>query len=187
MKDAAFTPSVPIPSLQKSAFGMALSMGVFSNARYQLVGGIDRYLFDHAEHLVPYLGASMAFRGVSTGFGTETWLHVQVWLGLAPASRHFTHSSDACSMIHARSCLRTSWELSVVEEMSRSLSSLHTPHQRVQCAGSACQGPQPCVQAAAGSGRDSEAAAAGRAGEQRGSRFSAQEGQEEGSHSQQGL
>ena len=78
MKDAAFTPSVPIPSMQKSAYGMAMSMGVFSNARYQLVGGIDRYLFDHAEHLIPYLAASTAFRWVSTKFGNETRLHFQV-------------------------------------------------------------------------------------------------------------
>lgn len=78
MSDPAFTPSVPIPSLPKSATGMALSMGVFSNARYQLVGGIDRYLFDHAEHLLPYLGASTAFRWVSTKFGNETRLHFQV-------------------------------------------------------------------------------------------------------------
>lgn len=78
MSDATFTPSVPIPSMQSSAVGMALSMGVFSNARYQLVGGIDRYLFDHAEHLMSYLAASTAFRWVSTNFGDETRLHFQV-------------------------------------------------------------------------------------------------------------
>ena len=77
MSDATFTPSVPIPSLQTSAGGMALSMGVFSNLRYQLVGGIDRYLFDHAEHLLPYLATSSAFRCVSTIFGNETRLHFQ--------------------------------------------------------------------------------------------------------------
>ena len=97
MSDASYTPSVPIPSLQKNAFGMAMSMGVFSNARYQLVGGIDRYLFDHAEHLWPYLIASGIFRGVSTKFGNETRLHFQVWpdpaLRLLPLS---SHPVDAC-------------------------------------------------------------------------------------------
>ncbi len=91
MKDAAFTPSVPIPSMQKSAYGMAMSMGVFSNARYQLVGGIDRYLFDHAEHLIPYLAASTAFRWVSTKFGNETRLHFQVRLYSLLACRQDYH------------------------------------------------------------------------------------------------
>ena len=86
MSDAAFTPSVPIPRLQRSVAGMALSMGVFSNLRYQLVGGIDRYLFDHAEHLWPYLAASSAFRGVSTVYGNETRLHFQVRSWLLPGT-----------------------------------------------------------------------------------------------------
>lgn len=96
MSDAAFTPSVPIPSLQTSASGMALSMGVFSNLRYQLVGGIDRYLFDHAEHLWPYLAASSAFRGVSTIYGNETRLHFQVRACLPP--RRCAAPCAFCSM-----------------------------------------------------------------------------------------
>ena len=108
MSDAAFTPSVPIPSLQTSASGMALSMGVFSNLRYQLVGGIDRYLFDHAEHLWPYLAASSAFRWVSTIYGNETRLHFQVCSclpaprGAAPCG-FCNMSFGSCSM--RRQCL----------------------------------------------------------------------------------
>ena len=76
--DPSFTPSVPIPELRTSATGMALTMGVFANARYQMLGGIDRYLFDHSNFLLPYLGMSTAFRAVSTWFGQETRLHLQV-------------------------------------------------------------------------------------------------------------
>ncbi len=76
--DPSFTPSVPIPELRTSATGMALTMGVFANGRYQLLGGIDRYLFDHSNFLLPYLGMSTAFRAVSTWFGQETRLHLQV-------------------------------------------------------------------------------------------------------------
>ncbi|EIE24610.1 hypothetical protein COCSUDRAFT_40961 [Coccomyxa subellipsoidea C-169] len=75
--DPSFTPSVPIPELRTSATGMALTMGVFANARYQMLGGIDRYLFDHSNFLLPYLGMSTAFRAVSTWFGQETRLHLQ--------------------------------------------------------------------------------------------------------------
>ena len=101
MSDGAFTPSVPIPSLQTSAVGMALSMGVFSNLRYQLVGGIDRYLFDHAEHLWPYLAASSGFRWVSTIYGNETRLHFQVCSWLLPGAM--------CSAL--RLLLGDTWEL----------------------------------------------------------------------------
>lgn len=78
LRDPEFAPSVAIPNLRTSATGLALSMGVFSNARYQITGGIDRYLFDHAQHLIPYLTISSAFRALSTCFGQETRLHLQV-------------------------------------------------------------------------------------------------------------
>jgi len=76
--DPSFSPSVAIPELRTSATGMALTMGVFANMRYQLLGGIDRYLFDHSNFLLPYLGMSTAFRAVSTWYGQETRLHLQV-------------------------------------------------------------------------------------------------------------
>lgn len=76
--DPSFSPSVGIPELRTSATGMALTMGVFANMRYQLLGGIDRYLFDHSNFLLPYLGMSIAFRAVSTWYGQETRLHLQV-------------------------------------------------------------------------------------------------------------
>lgn len=77
MSNPAFEPAAPVPQLRTSMGGAALAMGLFSNGRYQLVGGIDRYLFDHSNHLLPYLAMSTLFRTVSTWFGQETRLHLQ--------------------------------------------------------------------------------------------------------------
>ncbi|KFM26378.1 hypothetical protein F751_4871 [Auxenochlorella protothecoides] len=49
---------------QRSALGAAAAMGVFANARYQVIAGVDRYLFDHAAYLWSYLAASGAFRAL---------------------------------------------------------------------------------------------------------------------------
>lgn len=67
-----FKPSMPVPSVQTSALGFAAAQGIFGNVRYQMVAGIDRYLFDHASYLWSYLGASGAFRTVSTTVGDQT-------------------------------------------------------------------------------------------------------------------
>ena len=42
-----------------------------------MVAGIDRYLFDHANYLWSYLGASGAFRAVSTAVGDQTRRYLQ--------------------------------------------------------------------------------------------------------------
>lgn len=42
-----------------------------------MVAGIDRYLFDHANYLWSYLGASGAFRAVSTTVGDQTRRYLQ--------------------------------------------------------------------------------------------------------------
>lgn len=78
MSNPGFAPAVPVPDLRSSMGGAALAMGAFSNARYQIVGGVDRWLFDHSTYLLPYLAASTVFRGVSAWFGQETRLHLQV-------------------------------------------------------------------------------------------------------------
>ncbi len=78
MRDPAFTPSVPIPSMRTSAGGLAVTMGLFTNVRFQVVGGIDRYLFDHSNYLFSYLALSTAFRAASTWIGQPTRLHLQV-------------------------------------------------------------------------------------------------------------
>ncbi len=43
----------------------------------QMVAGIDRYLFDHANYLWSYLAASGAFRAVSTTLGDQTRHYLQ--------------------------------------------------------------------------------------------------------------
>lgn len=77
MRDPGFTPSVPIPDMRTSAGGLAVTMGVFTNVRFQIVGGIDRYLFDHSNYLASYLALSTAFRAASTWIGQPTRLHLQ--------------------------------------------------------------------------------------------------------------
>ena len=77
MRDPGFTPSVPIPDMRTSAGGLAVTMGVFTNVRFQVVGGIDRYLFDHSNYLFSYLALSTAFRAASTWIGQPTRLHLQ--------------------------------------------------------------------------------------------------------------
>ena len=100
VQDPNYTPSVPIPSIGRSAGGMALSLGLFSNVRYQIVGGIDRYLFDHCNFLLSYLSLSTLFRTFSTIIGQPTRLHLQVRQCIVSfihgtfASRHF-----ACHLI----------------------------------------------------------------------------------------
>ncbi|EFN57777.1 hypothetical protein CHLNCDRAFT_20786 [Chlorella variabilis] len=75
--DPAYTPSMPVPSVQQSALGFAAAQGIFGNLRYQMVAGIDRYLFDHASFLWSYLGASGAFRTLSTTMGDQTRRYLQ--------------------------------------------------------------------------------------------------------------
>lgn len=75
--DPGFQPSLPVPGVRQNALGMAAAWGMFGNARYQLVAGIDRYLFDHASHLWSYLAVSGAFRSVSTAQGDQTRRYLQ--------------------------------------------------------------------------------------------------------------
>eukprot|EP00887_Chlorella_sp_A99_P000947 scaffold5.g947.t1 len=76
-RDPGFAPSMPIPSVKQSALGMAAAWGMFGNARYQLVAGIDRYLFDHANYLWSYLLCSGVFRSASTVLGDQTRHYLQ--------------------------------------------------------------------------------------------------------------
>jgi hypothetical protein len=56
---------------------MAISMGVFSNLRYQTIAGVDRYLFDHSNHLFSYLMSSSVVRVASNWVGEPTRLALQ--------------------------------------------------------------------------------------------------------------
>ena len=74
--DATFQPASPVPS-PATALGMAAAAGVFTNARHQALGGVDRWLFDHAASLTGYLSLSTAVRGVGAAVSHGMRLHVQ--------------------------------------------------------------------------------------------------------------
>jgi hypothetical protein len=75
--DPDFTPSMPVPDVRQSALGFAAAQGIFGNLRYQMVAGIDRYLFDHANYLWSYLAVSGIFRSFSTAVGDQTRRYLQ--------------------------------------------------------------------------------------------------------------
>lgn len=76
-KEPDFKPSVPVPSMQQSALGMAASLGIFANFRYQIIAGFDRYLFEHANYLWSYLTLSGLLRTASTYIGDQTRVYLQ--------------------------------------------------------------------------------------------------------------
>lgn len=74
-EDPSFKPSVPVPGVEQSMLGMSAFVGIHAHLRYQAVGGIDRYLFDHSSFLWSYLMASGMFRfaNVSIGEMSRPW------------------------------------------------------------------------------------------------------------------
>ena len=77
-RDPSFSPSVEVPSAQRSALGMAASMGVFGNMRYQLVSGVDRMLSDRINFMWVYLLLSSCCRAANQCLGHPTRLYLQV-------------------------------------------------------------------------------------------------------------
>jgi hypothetical protein len=73
-KDPTYEPSLQVPSIGRSAVGMAAALGTFGNMRYQMIAGIDKYLFDYANYLWSYLTITGCFRTVSTLVGDDTRL-----------------------------------------------------------------------------------------------------------------
>ena len=71
-----------MPGLARSTQGMALSLGVFSNLRYQAASGIDRVMFERFAWLPAYLAASTVFRAASHIVGQPT----RLWLQVLPSS-----------------------------------------------------------------------------------------------------
>lgn len=86
MVNPSFEPSAPVPTLAASSGGLAASLGLCANARYQVIGGIDRYLFDRCSMLWVYLIFSGAVRLVSNRAGEPIRLHLQV--SLLPSQLH---------------------------------------------------------------------------------------------------
>lgn len=75
--DPAWRPSVVPANVRQSALGLAATYGIFGHLRYQVVAGVDRYLFDHANFIWSYLIASGTFRALSTGVGEPTRVYLQ--------------------------------------------------------------------------------------------------------------
>jgi hypothetical protein len=75
--DPSYQPSVPPPALARSAGGLAAFMGVSSNTRYQLVAGMDTYLFGHSNFLWSYLALSGVMRLVSNAVSSDLRLQLQ--------------------------------------------------------------------------------------------------------------
>jgi hypothetical protein len=72
-------PSVPIADPARSSAGLGAFFAVNANTRYQLLGGMDRYLFSHSNFLWTYMGMSLLSRGLFTAAGeaSRPW-----WQGL---------------------------------------------------------------------------------------------------------
>jgi hypothetical protein len=73
-KDPTYEPSLQVPTIGRSAVGMAAALGTFGNMRYQMIAGIDKYLFEYANYLWSYLTITGCFRAVSTLVGDDTRL-----------------------------------------------------------------------------------------------------------------
>jgi len=75
--NADWKPSVNPPSAKAGALGLAATCGIFANARYQVIAGFDRYLFEHANFLWSYLALSGLLRTASTFIGEQTRVYLQ--------------------------------------------------------------------------------------------------------------
>jgi len=84
--EPGFEPSVPVPELGRSAAGMGAYFALNANTRYQLIGGMDKYLFERANMIWAYVGMTTLYRLVSNRVGeaSRPW-----WQGLPtePAKR----------------------------------------------------------------------------------------------------
>ena len=78
MRNPDFRPSTDIPAASRSGAGLAMSMGLFSNVRYQAVSGLDRLLSERINFMWVYLLLSASFRAASQLVGQPTRLYLQV-------------------------------------------------------------------------------------------------------------
>lgn len=84
-------PSVPVADAARSSAGLGAFFAVNANTRYQLLGGMDRYLFAHTNFLWTYMGMTLLSRGLFTAAGeaSRPW-----WQGLTTdaAASHVARS-----------------------------------------------------------------------------------------------
>ncbi|KAK9809724.1 hypothetical protein WJX73_010795 [Symbiochloris irregularis] len=76
IRDPNFSPAVEVPSLPRSTLGMAASMGLASNLRYQAVAGLDRAIADRINFMWVGLLLSASARAANQWIGqpTRCWL-----------------------------------------------------------------------------------------------------------------
>jgi len=75
--DPRFEPSVPVPELSRSVAGMGAFMGLSANLRYNLLAGLDRYMFERANVLGYYVLSTAAARTASAAVGQPSRLWAQ--------------------------------------------------------------------------------------------------------------
>jgi hypothetical protein len=75
-------PSVPLPSIEHAAGGLGAFFAINANLRYQLLGGLDRALFQHTNFLWTYVGLTTLGRAASNRIGE---LSRPLWQGLPSA------------------------------------------------------------------------------------------------------
>ncbi|KAI8470469.1 MAG: hypothetical protein J3K34DRAFT_368498 [Monoraphidium minutum] len=140
--DPGFVPSVPVPEAGRSSGGLGAFFAVNANARYQLLGGLDRYLFGHASALWSYVALTAAARAAACAAGelSRPW-----WQGLATE----TAASHAAQRTRVRKVKRR-----VVKRAAAPAPSAPAAGQEQQWAAAA----QAAALAAGASGSDEDAA-----------------------------
>jgi hypothetical protein len=80
--DPSYEPSSAVPDAAASAGGLAAFMAINANLRYQLIGGLDRWLYARAAAMSVYGCVSGVARAAGAGVGelSRAW-----WQGLATA------------------------------------------------------------------------------------------------------
>merc|ERR1712100_530176 len=67
-------PAVPVPDVKTSALGMGAFLGLSCNARYQLIGGADRWMTDRLTSLGSAITATALIRLTNNQVGEQTRL-----------------------------------------------------------------------------------------------------------------
>lgn len=75
--DPSFKPSVPVPELSRAVAGTGAFMGLSANIRYNLLAGLDRYMFERANVLACYVASTTIARTASSYIGQPSRLWFQ--------------------------------------------------------------------------------------------------------------
>jgi hypothetical protein len=80
--DPEYQPSLASPDVARSAGGLGAFFAINANTRYQLLGGMDRYLFGHSNFMWTYMAMSAIARSMFTTVGEASR---PFWQGLPAA------------------------------------------------------------------------------------------------------